>query len=500
MRGASTSNTPFVSEEKLSSETDRLNSLVTQYNDSAARFIRAVNSRSSYTNSSPVPEEYTTTLTHSDANSEIRLANGPYSDLGGVLEVGSSRIPIPPATAYARTFRPYEDKALSGQLKVQILTYDSLEEFVIELGTPTEVEEQVTVKVWNEEEGVFEDREIVITVEKPAVLTLAEIESKLSAELFGVASVYTDAEGYITIEGDPGVYCLRVYGNLASSLGFPSKMGNLSSGEFVPTQYIAELVGGSVRNLVKHTGEINVQDGVLTYPQISAKSILRIPQGSYVVDEGGRLTPYLTLTPVTSLSGAYIGQVSEERVTILNMKGGVTSSTELGAYKIINSDRCKLTTGWEGDFIQTKGGLVEIISLAQGNAKIARPLPSGDYSVASPEYLRSKDLATKLKSINYLAKVPKDYYEALSMAKSLASLRSEIATDLNDRPTSLKRQLSNALSKIRASHLNLGLDRAWDILKEGDLELYFSLSEPNASYASMIRSSLNKIAPRVRSL
>ena len=469
MRGATTSNTPFVSEEALTRETDKLNLLVAQYNDTAAQFINAVNRRSFYTNSSPVPEEYTTTLTHSDANSEIRLANGPYSDLGGVLEVGGIRVNTPTATAYTRTLRPYTDRALSGQLKVQVLTYDSLEEFVITLGTVANT------------------------------LTLEEIESALSEALFGVATVYADASRHITVEGDPGVYCLRVYGNLAASLGFPSKMRNLLSGKFVSTQAIAELIGGSARNLVKYTGEISIQGGKLTSPTINAKSIVRIAHGSYVANVDGQLTPYLTMTPVNSLSGVYTGQVSEERVSILNMRGEVSSSAELGAYKVINSDKCNLTAGSEGDFIQTEGDLVEIISLVQGDAKISRPLPSGDYLVASPEYLRSKGLAAQLKSINYLAKVPKDYYEALSVSKSLASLRSEII-DLDDRPTSLKRQLSNALSKIRASHLNLGLDRAWDILKEGDLELYFSLSESDASYANMIRNSLNKLAPRVRSL
>ena len=500
MRGATTANTRYVSTETLRGEVSGLNRLISKYNESVARFLKSFRNRSLYTHAAPSPERYATTLTSAGAGSEIRLANGPYSDLGGTLQVGDARVALPPATARVRTSRPYIESNLFGVVRVQVLTVGSLEEIDVELGGTTGEDVTTTIEVWDPDVAGLVDEHVTTTTQVPNPLTLTAIVEGLSSALFGLASVYADSEGYIYVEGEPGVYCMRLYGNLASAMGFPTKMGSLSSGLFVPTQDVADIVRGEVINTVTHTGPITIEEGSVISPKIEAKSILRLAAGAYVVKAGGELVPYLTLTPASDLSGTYNGQISEEQVRVKGLRGETSSSAELGAYKVVTSPECMLSQGNEGDLILTDGGPVEIVNKRGGTARIARPLPDGEYTAVSPEYLRATALADALELITFSAKAPQSYPEALAAVNDLSALKEKINLSLDDRPTSLKRQMSQAVSKIRASHLNLGLDRAWDTLRVGDLDGYFELTEANASYAGTVRNSLNLLTSRVRSL
>lgn len=481
LRGMKTDLTSAELDEDLKSAIADLNTLIDRFNSIVRRYKSNFESRAKHSISdSFIEEPREVTLSQVESNGDLLISNGPFSFTEqDYLSVGGTRLTFSSPMCVVTSSLPFTSGRIKGSLIIEALIDDVAVITEVEIGTYSTIDSELTVV---------------------DVVTIDEVVELLASELLGVAFVTKTSDNLIEIDGEPNVDFIRVRGSLSSIFRFPTKLKEANSGRFVPTQQLATTLGGFVKNTVVYSGEISVLQGVVS-PTLTGTYVINSPYGKYVSIDG-KLHPYATVTPVSSLS-RFTGTITEEKITLLNIEGDVSSSISAVKDKLDNrffvegviEERDILSKGFVGTTVTSK---------ANGVVTTRDLILSGTYEAASREYINARSIYYSLMEVATSITLPVTYSDALEEIRKLDALLTDVAN--SEAAVSLHgeggytKDLSRAISKIRASHTNLGYDLAIEVLMEANFSSYFLLEENEGSYTSRLDAIAREIGKGIETL
>lgn len=481
LRGVKTDLTAAELDDDLKSSIADLNTLVDNFNSVVRRYKSNFESRVKYSISdSFIDEPREVTLSQVESNGDLLISNGPFPFTEqDYLSVGDTRLAFSSPMCVVTSSLPFTSGRIKGSLIIEALVDDVAVVTEVEIGTYSTITLELTLV---------------------DIVTIDEIVELLASELLGIAFVTKTDNNLIEIDGEPNVDFIRVRGSLASIFKFPTKLKEANSGRFVPTQQLATTLGGSVTNTVVYSGDITVFQGLVS-PTLTGTHVINSPYGKYVSIDG-ILHPYATVTPVSSLS-EFTGTITEEKITLLNIEGDVSSS--------ISAVKDKLDTRFfaegvvEERDILSKGFVgTTVVSKANGVVATRDLILPGTYEAVSREFFNARRIYYSLVEVVTFTSLPITYADALNEIKQLDALlthvrTSEAAVSFHGEGGYTK-DLSRAISKIRASHTNLGYDLAIEILMGANFSSYFLLGESEGSYASRLDAIAREIGKGIETL
>lgn len=463
----------------LDSSLGPLKALLDTRNDAVTRFNANLRLRESLASGDTIPEEYSIDLEPLQDKGDIELINGPYPLLGDYIQVGDRRVRLPIPVTRARSSVPFVSGKVMGSLLIQVLSSDGYWESSIQLGPNV-------------------DEVIDNSVQVPEIST-QYIVDLINIEAYGKVTAEEEA-GIITVTGESGSYCVQVSGSIGRMLGFPSKITSLHSGAFIGSEELASLLGGKSYSEEIYRGGLSIHEGALVSPTVEDRALVSTSMGMYVV-QGDALTPYKSLTPAQDLPTSISGYISVERVRIEGMVGPVSSSNGVSAYKGETFSKFEaIDFAVEGD-ISSNGSKIRTSN--EDYLEVAPPMSRGTAVFRCPRYSRSLHLSTIFMPIPYSLSDPNTYEECLNLNAQLLDISRSLEDQLGQLPLYPSvggSEEKRALSKIRSAHLDLGFDRAWDLLSKGFIREYLELNDLDSSFSGHLQSILDGVSPSVRSL
>jgi hypothetical protein len=482
---------------------EAINALIADLNIAIALYTTNINARESFTSTQYTPHTQTISLQRISTLSDISMGAGPYLiDVGDSITVDGDTAYLPSTVCSISATKAWpSDTAVKAGLVIEVHMRGNTTTITVD---PFPLNQVLPVPEDEDEEEYFGEEESSIPDEG-----YGYVEDLLEVSL----SSYMDvdfADGLLTLTPNRSdVLSIKVVGGLLRDLlGFPKKTVPANSCAYTTAEQLSLVIGGVVVNNLLYTGTVSVIGGKVTSPSMDkTRAILAIGDTYYVVGSDGSLD-LMAGRDVYSTDYMGHGRVYTEELVLesLSVSSGVVGFGGVSdAGSDISSDAFTHNGVGvlAGDYV-TPGEGLNVKASGGGELTLNRPILDLEITVDACDYAIASSILSELTTapqisdtFSNIPEINRLDGEVLALEEYLVSMTAIIN---RGKSTLQYRQFCRALSAIGSAHLDLGFDRALDMLYSGDFERYFNVEGIGANYLTYAAKTSRDVSRRMQTL
>ena len=464
--------------ETASSCIQSINSDIQDLNNHIQTFRYDVNHINDYTttNTSPIVD---ISLMRSSLSSSLNLGKSPYRIAAGdLLQIGDQVIPFDEPLGIVKSKSPWVE-AVDIMLSLSLsITYKNLSVSVFELP-------------------------------QVPLLSKEEIAQMISIQIEGLDITFEfDGDFFEFVPGDT-VLSIRV-----NQCGFrdvfklPKKVTISNSTLYTSSKELRSLIGGTISSNVIHRGEVILEDGHLVSPVIDSSRAIIIIGDTFILCSEGNNLDLIAGIKVNYVDDYYKGyaKIVEETLDIRGIS--IPSFAANGGFGDSSADLSSVDFTFTSDADITEGDIIDdaiVTSVSGLTLTTSKPITEGGKSAILADYSLCLDiLDTAPISIVSIIPFAEDLKTITEIEISISTILEDIDTLISvssmSKGTYRYQEFCRVLADIRNAHLDLGLDRAVDLLYLGSLKEYFSLKPHQANFAKHAAKSARDVSRRMQTL